>query len=64
VQQSQQRAGKELVPRQIHEEEMERMRLEVQQCKDFIQTQQQLLQVSKTHITTQGSLFKPSYKCL
>ncbi|XP_029561172.1 afadin- and alpha-actinin-binding protein [Salmo trutta] len=44
VQQSQQRAGKELVPRQIHEEEMERMRLEVQQCKDFIQTQQQLLQ--------------------
>ncbi|XP_038860045.1 afadin- and alpha-actinin-binding protein-like isoform X2 [Salvelinus namaycush] len=44
VQQSQQRAGKELVPRQIHEEEMGRMRLEVQQCKDFIQTQQQLLQ--------------------
>ncbi|XP_070974591.1 afadin- and alpha-actinin-binding protein-like isoform X1 [Oncorhynchus clarkii lewisi] len=44
VQQSQQCAGKELVPRQIHEEEMERMRLEVQQCKDFIQTQQQLLQ--------------------
>ncbi|KAK6302808.1 hypothetical protein J4Q44_G00271630 [Coregonus suidteri] len=44
VQQSQQCAGKELVPRQIQEEEMERMRLEVQQCKDFIQTQQQLLQ--------------------
>uniref|UniRef100_A0A4W5PP60 Synovial sarcoma, X breakpoint 2 interacting protein a n=1 Tax=Hucho hucho TaxID=62062 RepID=A0A4W5PP60_9TELE len=44
VQQSQQCAGKELVPRQIHEEEMERMRLEVQQCKDFIHTQQQLLQ--------------------
>ncbi|XP_064789925.1 afadin- and alpha-actinin-binding protein-like isoform X3 [Oncorhynchus masou masou] len=43
VQQSQQRAGKELVTRQIHEKEMERMRLEVQQCKDFIQTQQQLL---------------------
>ncbi|XP_010885057.2 synovial sarcoma, X breakpoint 2 interacting protein a isoform X2 [Esox lucius] len=44
MKQSEQCAGKELVPRQIHEEEMERMRLEVQQCKDFIQTQQQLLQ--------------------
>ncbi|XP_067109652.1 synovial sarcoma, X breakpoint 2 interacting protein a [Osmerus mordax] len=42
--QSQQGAGEELVSREIHEEEMERMRLEMQQCKDFIQTQQQLLQ--------------------
>ncbi|KAM3866243.1 uncharacterized protein ACN63O_009919 [Diretmus argenteus] len=37
-------SDKEVVPREIHEEEMERMRLEVQQCKDFIHTQQQLLQ--------------------
>ncbi|XP_017262533.1 afadin- and alpha-actinin-binding protein-like isoform X2 [Kryptolebias marmoratus] len=32
------------VPRETHEEEMERLKLEIQQCKDFIQTQQQLLQ--------------------
>ncbi|CAJ1060688.1 afadin- and alpha-actinin-binding protein-like isoform X1 [Xyrichtys novacula] len=31
------------VPREIHEEEMERLREEIQQCKDFIHTQQQLL---------------------
>uniref|UniRef100_A0A667YEQ0 Synovial sarcoma, X breakpoint 2 interacting protein a n=1 Tax=Myripristis murdjan TaxID=586833 RepID=A0A667YEQ0_9TELE len=42
--QNQLESGKEVVPREIHEEEMERMRLEVQQCKDFIHTQQQLLQ--------------------
>lgn len=42
--QSQQGTSKEVVPREIHEEELEKMRLEVQQCKDFIQTQQQLLQ--------------------
>lgn len=28
------------------EEEMDRLKLEIQQCKDFIQTQQHLLQVS------------------
>ncbi|KAM4605443.1 synovial sarcoma, X breakpoint 2 interacting protein a isoform 2-T2 [Polymixia lowei] len=44
VQTQQQQSGKEAVPREIHNEEMERMRLEVQQCKDFIHTQQQLLQ--------------------
>ncbi|XP_022620375.1 afadin- and alpha-actinin-binding protein-like isoform X2 [Seriola dumerili] len=33
------------VPRETHEEEMDRLKLEIQQCKDFIQTQQQLLQV-------------------
>ncbi|KAL0966262.1 hypothetical protein UPYG_G00293110 [Umbra pygmaea] len=44
VTQRQHCAGNELVSRQIHEEEMERMRMEVQQCRDFIQTQQQLLQ--------------------
>ncbi|KAJ3595651.1 hypothetical protein NHX12_004954 [Muraenolepis orangiensis] len=42
--QQQQSGSKEAVPREIHEEEMQRMRLEVQECKDFIHTQQQLLQ--------------------
>ncbi|XP_044055969.1 afadin- and alpha-actinin-binding protein-like isoform X2 [Siniperca chuatsi] len=32
------------VSRETHEEEMDRLKLEIQQCKDFIQTQQQLLQ--------------------
>ncbi|XP_041862436.1 afadin- and alpha-actinin-binding protein-like isoform X2 [Melanotaenia boesemani] len=32
------------VPRETHEDEMNRLKLEIQQCKDFIQTQQQLLQ--------------------
>lgn len=36
----------EAVPREMHKEEMDRLKLEIQQCKDFIQTQQQLLQVS------------------
>uniref|UniRef100_A0A8C6WX55 Synovial sarcoma, X breakpoint 2 interacting protein a n=1 Tax=Neogobius melanostomus TaxID=47308 RepID=A0A8C6WX55_9GOBI len=34
----------DLIPRQTHDDEMERMRQEVLQCKEFIQTQQQLLQ--------------------
>ncbi|CAL8280656.1 unnamed protein product [Lota lota] len=43
--QTQQQSGsEEAVPREVHKEEMQRMRLEVQQCKDFIHTQQQLLQ--------------------
>lgn len=33
------------VSKETHEEEMDRLKLEIQQCKDFIQTQQQLLQV-------------------
>lgn len=33
------------VPRETHEEEMDRLKMEIQQFKDFIQTQQQLLQV-------------------
>lgn len=33
------------VPQETQEEEMDRLKLEIQQCKDFIQTQQQLLQV-------------------
>ncbi|KAM9385809.1 afadin- and alpha-actinin-binding protein-like [Pholidichthys leucotaenia] len=32
------------VPRETHEEEMDRLKLEIQQCKDFIQTQQHLIQ--------------------
>ncbi|XP_038571711.1 afadin- and alpha-actinin-binding protein-like isoform X1 [Micropterus salmoides] len=32
------------VSRETHEEEMERLKQEIQQCRDFIQTQQQLLQ--------------------
>lgn len=32
---------------ETHEEEMNRLKLEIQQCKDFIQTQHQLLQVSQ-----------------
>lgn len=34
----------DVIPRETHEDEMERMRTEVQQCKDFIHAQQQLLQ--------------------
>ncbi|XP_069550837.1 afadin- and alpha-actinin-binding protein-like [Brachyistius frenatus] len=34
----------DIVPRETHEEEMDRLKLEILQCKDFIQTQQQLLQ--------------------
>ncbi|XP_019739198.1 afadin- and alpha-actinin-binding protein-like [Hippocampus comes] len=37
-------SSKELIPRETHEDEMERLRREVQQCKEFIHTQQQLLQ--------------------
>lgn len=33
------------VSQETHEEEMDRLKLEIQQCKDFIQTQQLLLQV-------------------
>ncbi|XP_072516162.1 afadin- and alpha-actinin-binding protein-like [Salminus brasiliensis] len=36
--------GEEMISRDIHQEEMERLKIEIQQCKDFIQTQQQLLQ--------------------
>lgn len=32
-------------PCESHEEEMDRLKLEIQQCKDFIQAQQQLIQV-------------------
>lgn len=39
-----------MIPRETHEDEMEQMRLEVQQCKEFIHAQQQLLQVSSCRI--------------
>lgn len=42
--QTQQESNKEVIPRETHEDEMERMRREVQQCKEFIHAQQQLLQ--------------------
>uniref|UniRef100_H3DBJ4 Synovial sarcoma, X breakpoint 2 interacting protein a n=1 Tax=Tetraodon nigroviridis TaxID=99883 RepID=H3DBJ4_TETNG len=42
--QSQLQAPKDVIPREAHEDEMEEMRREVQQCKEFIQAQQQLLQ--------------------
>ncbi|XP_042339622.1 afadin- and alpha-actinin-binding protein-like isoform X2 [Plectropomus leopardus] len=38
------RKNTDAVSRETHEEEMDRLKLEIQQCKDFIQTQQQLLQ--------------------
>lgn len=43
--QNQLQASRDVIPRETHEDEMEEMRREVQQCKEFIQAQQQLLQV-------------------
>ncbi|XP_017332908.1 afadin- and alpha-actinin-binding protein [Ictalurus punctatus] len=34
----------EMISKQVHQEETERLKMEIQQCMDFIQTQQQLLQ--------------------
>uniref|UniRef100_A0A3Q1B0W1 Synovial sarcoma, X breakpoint 2 interacting protein a n=1 Tax=Amphiprion ocellaris TaxID=80972 RepID=A0A3Q1B0W1_AMPOC len=42
--QNQLESNKEVIPRETHEDEMERMRCEVQQCREFIHAQQQLLQ--------------------
>ncbi|KAG7525079.1 hypothetical protein JOB18_021769 [Solea senegalensis] len=42
--QNQLESNKEVIPVETHESEMERMRCEVQQCKEFIHAQQQLLQ--------------------
>ncbi|KAL6103925.1 ssx2ip [Pungitius sinensis] len=42
--QNQLESNQELILRETHEDEMERMRREVQQCKEFIHAQQQLLQ--------------------
>ncbi|XP_066548113.1 synovial sarcoma, X breakpoint 2 interacting protein a isoform X2 [Amia ocellicauda] len=38
------RVDKDVISREIHEEEMEKLKLEIQQCRDFIQNQQQLWQ--------------------
>ncbi|XP_029532922.2 afadin- and alpha-actinin-binding protein isoform X3 [Oncorhynchus nerka] len=38
------RANMNAIPKEVHEEEMDRLKLEIQQYKDFIHTQQQLLQ--------------------
>lgn len=38
------KSNKDSVSRATHEEEMHKLRLEIQQCKDYIQMQQQLLQ--------------------
>ncbi|XP_051980430.1 afadin- and alpha-actinin-binding protein-like isoform X2 [Xyrauchen texanus] len=36
--------SEKLIFKQLHDEEIERLKVEIQQCKEFIQTQQQLLQ--------------------
>ncbi|XP_051550337.1 afadin- and alpha-actinin-binding protein-like isoform X1 [Myxocyprinus asiaticus] len=36
--------SEKVISKHLHEEEIERLKLELQQCKEFIQTQQQLLQ--------------------
>ncbi|XP_014906541.1 synovial sarcoma, X breakpoint 2 interacting protein a isoform X1 [Poecilia latipinna] len=41
---NQMESNKETIPLETHEDEMERMRQEVQQCREFIHAQQQLLQ--------------------
>lgn len=46
--------SEEVISKQLHEEEMERLKLEIQQCKEFIQTQQQLLQVSTGTVSLKG----------
>ncbi|KAJ0064987.1 hypothetical protein NL108_000957, partial [Boleophthalmus pectinirostris] len=38
------RSSNDSVSRETHEEEMHKLKLEIQQCKDYIKTQQQLLQ--------------------
>ncbi|TSW35247.1 Xyloside xylosyltransferase 1 [Bagarius yarrelli] len=36
--------NEEMISKQVHQEETEKLKIEIQQCMDFIQTQQQLLQ--------------------
>lgn len=38
-----------MILKQCYNEEIENLKLEIQQCKDFIKIQQQLLQVSQSH---------------
>lgn len=39
----------DVISRQDHEEETEKLELEIQQCKEMIKTQQQLLQVNVSY---------------
>ena len=39
----------DVISRQDHEQETEKLELEIQQCKEMIKTQQQLLQVNVKH---------------
>ncbi|XP_039666581.1 afadin- and alpha-actinin-binding protein-like isoform X2 [Perca fluviatilis] len=50
------------VSQETHEEEMDRLKLEIQQCKDFIQTQHQLLQqLSSPYDEEKSSLLSDCY---
>jgi len=54
--------NKEVIPLETYEDEMERMRHEVQQCKEFIHAQQLLLQVSPAEFyTSMWLLFMNAY---
>jgi hypothetical protein len=46
----------DVISRQDHEQETEKLELEIQQCKEMIKTQQQLLQVNARHLL---KLFSP-----
>ncbi|XP_032382464.1 afadin- and alpha-actinin-binding protein isoform X2 [Etheostoma spectabile] len=49
------------VSQETHEEEMDRLKLEIQQCKDFIQTQHQLLQQLSSPYDDKASLLSDCY---
>lgn len=40
----------DVISRQDHEQETEKLELEIQQCKEMIKTQQQLLQVNVSYL--------------
>lgn len=46
----------DVISRQDHEQETEKLELEIQQCKEMIKTQQQLLQVNVSYLL---KLFSP-----
>jgi hypothetical protein len=46
----------DVISRQDHEQETEKLELEIQQCKEMIKTQQQLLQVNVNYLL---KLFSP-----
>ncbi|XP_053738472.1 synovial sarcoma, X breakpoint 2 interacting protein a isoform X2 [Synchiropus splendidus] len=54
-------ACQDVIPRETHEDEMERMRREVQQCREFIHTQQQLLQLHASFDDDTASLLNGCY---